>query len=263
MTALVNASTGIISATYYYDDAFGNIINSTGSISNSICYAGYQYDEKTGYYYLNARMYDPKIARFLQEDTVTGESDDPLSLNLYTYVKNNPLIYFDPTGHYGLLFSGILNQLAKNLDEIVGFSTDSGNDDQTNDTSAPEEEPPTQVTVGSVFGNLVSGFGEFFTNEYNQISAAVSKEAAEYKEDPWGKSWSNAWPYLIPGYGYYLVGKMGYDTIKGNVEMYSAAVDVISTGDLNKMARSYGNYLGYASQTLAFVLCWRGYCKVL
>ncbi|MFZ5986736.1 MAG: RHS repeat-associated core domain-containing protein [Bacillota bacterium] len=44
-------------------------------------------------------MYDPKIARFLQEDTYTGTPDDPLSLNLYTYVKNNPLIYFDPTGH--------------------------------------------------------------------------------------------------------------------------------------------------------------------
>ncbi|MNC72007.1 hypothetical protein D3C81_1257780 [compost metagenome] len=25
--------------------------------------------------------------------------NDPLSLNLYTYVSNNPLIYTDPTGH--------------------------------------------------------------------------------------------------------------------------------------------------------------------
>jgi hypothetical protein len=44
-------------------------------------------------------MYDPKIARFLQEDTYRGDPNDPLSLNLYTYCANNPLIYFDPTGH--------------------------------------------------------------------------------------------------------------------------------------------------------------------
>nr|WP_041715001.1 hypothetical protein [Acetivibrio clariflavus] len=41
-----------------------------------------------------------KIARFLQEDTYTGDPNDPLSLNLYTYVKNNPLICYDPTGHF-------------------------------------------------------------------------------------------------------------------------------------------------------------------
>lgn len=98
VTALINTYTGAIDATYYYD-AFGNITESTGSVNNSITYAGYQYDSETKLYYLNSRMYDPKIARFLQEDTYTGTADDPLSLNLYTYVKNNPLIYYDPTGH--------------------------------------------------------------------------------------------------------------------------------------------------------------------
>ena len=100
VTALINAATGNIDATYYYD-AFGNIVESTGVAKdrNSILYAGYQYDKETGLYYLNARMYDPKIARFLQEDTYTGDPKDPLSLNLYTYCANNPLIYYDPTGH--------------------------------------------------------------------------------------------------------------------------------------------------------------------
>ncbi|HEY9060073.1 MAG TPA: S8 family serine peptidase [Pseudobacteroides sp.] len=67
---------------------------------NSIMYAGYQYDKETGLYYLNARMYDPTIARFLQEDTYTGEIDDPLSLNLYTYCYNEPIKYDDPSGHF-------------------------------------------------------------------------------------------------------------------------------------------------------------------
>jgi len=52
-------------------------------------------------YYLNARMYNPITARFLQEDTYTGKGkgSDPLSLNLYTYCYNSPLKYYDPTGH--------------------------------------------------------------------------------------------------------------------------------------------------------------------
>ena len=97
VTALLRPD-GTISATYYYD-AFGNITDTTGSASNSITYAGYQYDKETGLYYLNARMYDPKTARFLQEDTYLGDRNDPLSLNLYTYCHNEPLMYTDPTGY--------------------------------------------------------------------------------------------------------------------------------------------------------------------
>ena len=109
VVALVNALTGNIDATYYYD-AFGNILESDGVAKdkNSILYAGYQYDEETGLYYLNARMYDPKIARFLQEDTYTGDPNDPLSLNLYTYCANNPIKYDDPTGHFLHVIGGAL-----------------------------------------------------------------------------------------------------------------------------------------------------------
>lgn len=58
------------------------------------------YDEETEIYYLNARYYDPKIARFLTEDTFRGVKNDPLSLNLYTYCHNEPIMYIDPDGHW-------------------------------------------------------------------------------------------------------------------------------------------------------------------
>ncbi|TYQ15482.1 UNVERIFIED_CONTAM: RHS repeat-associated protein [Acetivibrio alkalicellulosi] len=98
VTALINTTTGVVAATYYYD-AFGNILEQTGNVNNNITYAGYQWDEETELYYLNARHYDPKIARFLQEDTYRGSINDPLSLNLYSYCANNPITYYDPTGH--------------------------------------------------------------------------------------------------------------------------------------------------------------------
>ncbi len=66
---------------------------------NNIKYAGYFYDAETGLYYLNARFYDPETARFIQQDSYSGNILDPLSLNLYTYAQNNLISYYDPTGH--------------------------------------------------------------------------------------------------------------------------------------------------------------------
>ncbi|WP_246521722.1 RHS repeat-associated core domain-containing protein, partial [Ornithinibacillus massiliensis] len=43
-------------------------------------------------------MYDPTTARFIQEDTYAGTLDNPLSQNRYSYVMNNPVNYWDPTG---------------------------------------------------------------------------------------------------------------------------------------------------------------------
>jgi len=96
---------GDIKATYYYD-AFGNTLDTTGTADNPYRYAGYQYDEETGLYYLNARYYDSKTARFLTEDSYMGSPNDPLSLNLYTYCHNEPMMYTDPTGHLSYGDSG-------------------------------------------------------------------------------------------------------------------------------------------------------------
>ena len=98
VTALIGTDGNTI-AKYEYD-AFGNLTSQPDTkVNNSITYRGYEYDSETGLYYLNARYYDSETARFLTEDTYRGEKNDPLSLNLYTYCKNNPLKYTDPTGH--------------------------------------------------------------------------------------------------------------------------------------------------------------------
>ncbi|USB31956.1 RHS repeat-associated core domain-containing protein [Paenibacillus sp. YPG26] len=62
--------------------------------------SGELWDDTTKLQYLRARWYDPSVGRFINEDTYEGELNNPLTLNLYTYVHNNPLIYTDPTGHW-------------------------------------------------------------------------------------------------------------------------------------------------------------------
>lgn len=80
----------------YQYDAFGNLTEKKEGIANRILYTGQQYDQETGQYYLRARYYNPVVGRFLQEDTYRGDG-----LNLYTYCANNPVSYFDPSGHDG------------------------------------------------------------------------------------------------------------------------------------------------------------------
>ena len=97
VTGLLSSS-GAVIASYYYD-AFGNIVEQSGNFSNPYRYSGYIFDKESRLYNLNAHFYDASIARFMQEDTFLGNRNYPLSLNLYTYCVNNPLIYHDPTGH--------------------------------------------------------------------------------------------------------------------------------------------------------------------
>lgn len=78
----------------YQYDAFGGRRKAEEKIPNRYTYSGELYDNLTGEYYLRARNYNPKIARFTQEDRYRGDG-----LNLYVYCKNNAVMYFDPSGY--------------------------------------------------------------------------------------------------------------------------------------------------------------------
>ena len=73
--------------------------NSTGLDTATRKYTGQEHDEETGLYYYNARYYDPAIGRFLSPDTVVPSVSDGQAFNRYSYVRNNPIIYTDPSGH--------------------------------------------------------------------------------------------------------------------------------------------------------------------
>jgi len=51
------------------------------------------------YYDYRARMYDPKIGRFISPDSVVPDEKNPQAWNRYTYVYNSPIKFIDPNGH--------------------------------------------------------------------------------------------------------------------------------------------------------------------
>jgi len=53
-----------------------------------------------------SRFLSTQIARFTQPDTIVPNLYDPQSLNRYSYMKNNPLRYTDPSGHYVAMEDG-------------------------------------------------------------------------------------------------------------------------------------------------------------
>ncbi|MDK7403080.1 polymorphic toxin type 24 domain-containing protein, partial [Bacillus pacificus] len=91
-------------ATYEYD-SWGNVLKSdTKGIAadNPFGYAGYMYDKEIGIYYLMARYYHPDHGVFLSVDPDPGDSDDPVTMNGYTYADNNPVMNIDPDGHWAM-----------------------------------------------------------------------------------------------------------------------------------------------------------------
>ena len=92
---------------------------------NPFRYAGYYWDRQTQFYYLQARYYDPRLGRFISEDTYEGEIGNPQSLNQYVYAYNNPVNYHDPSGHIpaliALLGKALLNY---SLDVMIGVGLD-------------------------------------------------------------------------------------------------------------------------------------------
>jgi RHS repeat-associated protein len=67
---------------------------------------GKERDSESGNDYFGARYYASTMGRFLSPDWAAKEEpvpyaqlDDPQSLNLYAYVRNNPLARTDPDGH--------------------------------------------------------------------------------------------------------------------------------------------------------------------
>ncbi len=120
--------TGNTRLNQYAYDIWGNPTVVQENVHNVFRYSGEMWDTATKLQYLRARWYDPRDGRFLNEDTFEGQIDNPLSLNLYTYVYNNPLTNIDPTGHWCTSADGKWAHAGACSDSSSTYSDDMGHD---------------------------------------------------------------------------------------------------------------------------------------
>jgi RHS repeat-associated protein len=106
---LLTNATGTVTDTYTYD-AFGVLINRTGTTPNDYLYAGEQFDAQLGLYYNRARYLNAATGRFFSMDSFEGRIRDPQSLHKYLYANANPINQLDPSGHISIpsLVAGIV-----------------------------------------------------------------------------------------------------------------------------------------------------------
>ena len=108
---------GAVTDGYDYD-AFGNLVNSTGSTPNNYLFAGEQFDSALGLYYNRARYLNTATGRFWGMDTEEGNDDNSLSLHKYLYANADPVDGLDPSGHDDIAEMGMAMSMSMTLDAM-------------------------------------------------------------------------------------------------------------------------------------------------
>lgn len=96
-TRLITDSSGNVQLAYDYQ-AFGELLNQSGSGSNSYLFAGEQFDQSLDLTYLRARYYDMGTGRLISVDPFEGTPTSPITLHDYAYSYVSPCAFADPSG---------------------------------------------------------------------------------------------------------------------------------------------------------------------
>ncbi len=79
---------------------FGGTAWFTAVLPTDYGFTGQRFEPTTGYIYdYGARYYDEYIGRFISADSIVPNMGNPQDFNRYSYTRNNPLRYTDPSGH--------------------------------------------------------------------------------------------------------------------------------------------------------------------
>ncbi len=123
----VTGDYGNVAARFSFD-AWGRSRNPDGTDNPSAStdfkgFTRHEHDDDIGLINMNAREYDPQIARFVSADTIVGNNVPSQALNRYDYANNNPLSFVDPSGNLSKKWKKRLRKWAKKAWEVYAKQT--------------------------------------------------------------------------------------------------------------------------------------------
>jgi RHS repeat-associated protein len=95
-TLITNGTGAIVEETFYLP--YGDIIE--GGNNSRYLFTGKERDNETQLYYYGSRYYSSFFSHFIQPDSVLPDVYDPQQLNRYSYARDNPYSYTDPSGNF-------------------------------------------------------------------------------------------------------------------------------------------------------------------
>lgn len=115
--AITKATDGLVIEKRFFDawgnlkglvHAAGTLITDAQQLANNNFfidrgYTGHEHLWKAGLINMNARLYDPILRKFLSADNYVQDPFNTQSYDRYSYVFNNPLLFTDPTGNFGIV----------------------------------------------------------------------------------------------------------------------------------------------------------------
>jgi RHS repeat-associated protein len=138
------------------DTAFGEVRASSGLTPTEYRYTGRLAAAELGLYYYVARWYDPYLTHMLSPDSIIPDPVTPLDWDRYSYSRNNPIRYTDPSGH--------------RVEEDAGYVAPYIRLISTNGCNYTER---------IVFENAARDVGAAYAREYNQTYGRIAKKMGD------------------------------------------------------------------------------------
>jgi RHS repeat-associated protein len=175
----------------YYPFGGERVITDSG-IGNNYKFTGKERDPETGCDYFGARYYCNPIGRFITPDWADKPTDvpyanfgNPQSLNLYSYVQNNPTTFGDSDGH--------TCEVCPNLDDLKRLVDEGGAEGRAmiNAARSTVAATVTRISIGATVliaayaaSPYVATVGQSESAERAMIAQDDNEEAEKQQQEP-------------------------------------------------------------------------------
>ncbi|MDP1830563.1 MAG: RHS repeat-associated core domain-containing protein [Geothrix sp.] len=131
---------------------YGELLEQSDTFKSSKGYTNHEQTDASGLIYMQARFYVPWFGRFASPDPAMDQHfENTQSWNIYSYVRNSPIMSTDPTGMQEAI--SVPNQKGADNDETgmqVGLNEEQRKEEQRKREEAAKAQTKTDALVGSV-----------------------------------------------------------------------------------------------------------------